>query len=380
MPNPNFQDLVSLSGSTLQQKGPMLQIGTSSASTVTLGLSNSGGLLNLVAAPTGNGTVNFPTSGGTLLTNVNISGGTTSSNVSAVTFSNANNVTFGFDGSNVTASATVASSQGSINVSAGTTSSNVSAITFSNGSNVSFGFDGSNITASVATSLTNINVSAGTTSNNLSAVTFSNANGVTFGLNASTVTASVANGLASLSSWWPGPPVTSFSMGTNSLVLQPAIVEQNITATQILFLGSLTTGGGGGTISLSFGFYTNNASTLSLVSSVSTSYNITGAGQTGIQYISASVASWAFTPGVYVFGFIQTANSAVVLGTWFGTASGMSITTGIVGSLTKYILPGYSTSTTGAFPSSIAQSNTGYVRDARATSPLLQPTFTMMGT
>jgi hypothetical protein len=38
-----------------------------------------------------------------------------------------------------------------INVSAGTTSSNVSAITFSNGSGVSFGFDGSNITATVAT-------------------------------------------------------------------------------------------------------------------------------------------------------------------------------------------------------------------------------------
>ncbi len=40
---------------------------------------------------------------------------------------------------------------GSINVSAGSTSGNVSAVTFSNGSGVSFGFDGSNITATVAT-------------------------------------------------------------------------------------------------------------------------------------------------------------------------------------------------------------------------------------
>ena len=38
-----------------------------------------------------------------------------------------------------------------INVSAGSTSGNVSALTFSNGSGVSFGFDGSNITATVAT-------------------------------------------------------------------------------------------------------------------------------------------------------------------------------------------------------------------------------------
>ena len=38
-----------------------------------------------------------------------------------------------------------------INISAGTTSSNVAAVTFSNGSGVSFGFDGSNITATVAT-------------------------------------------------------------------------------------------------------------------------------------------------------------------------------------------------------------------------------------
>jgi len=75
-------------------------------------------------------------------------------------------------------------------VSAGTTSNNLSAITFSNGSNVSFGLNGSVITASVNTSLTAINVSAGTTSNNLSAITFSNLNGLTFGLNGSVITGS----------------------------------------------------------------------------------------------------------------------------------------------------------------------------------------------
>jgi len=124
----------------------------------------------------------------TSLTNIRVSAGTTSNNLSAITFSNGSNVSFGLNGSVITAS--VNTSLTAINVSAGTTSNNLSAITFSNGSNVSFGLNGSVITASVNTSLTAINVSAGTTSNNLSAITFSNLNGLTFGLNASTITGS----------------------------------------------------------------------------------------------------------------------------------------------------------------------------------------------
>jgi hypothetical protein len=227
----NFQDLIQLSQDTLYHQGPMFEAGNSAASTVTLGFSNSAGELHLAASHTANRTVWLPLSNGTLLSNVNISAGTTSSNVSAVTFSNANNVSFGFDGSNVTASVNAdalaigaiaagtqtatsgivvfsnsngvtfgmsgssqitASMAGitNINISAGTTSSNVSAVTFSNSNNISFGFNGSNVTASVASSLTNIRVSAGTTSNLLSAITFSNSNNVTFGLNGSTMTAS----------------------------------------------------------------------------------------------------------------------------------------------------------------------------------------------
>jgi hypothetical protein len=209
----------------------MFEVGNSAASTVTFGLSNSAGALAIVGSQTGNQTLGLPLGNGTLLSNVNISAGTTSGNVSAVTFSNSPTVSFGFDGTNITASASITGGEvaaiaagtqtgssgtflfsnsnnvtfgmsGSsritasmaVNLSAGTTSRNVSAVTFSNANNVSFGFDGTNITASatVASSLTNINVSAGTTSNNLSAVTFSNSNNVSFGLNASTITASAA--------------------------------------------------------------------------------------------------------------------------------------------------------------------------------------------
>lgn len=80
-----------------------------------------------------------------------------------------------------------------INVSAGTTSNNLSNLVFSDSPTVSFGLAGSTITASAAGGgggLTNIRVSAGTTSNLLSAITFADSNGLAFGINASTITGS----------------------------------------------------------------------------------------------------------------------------------------------------------------------------------------------
>lgn len=124
-----------------------------------------------------------------------ISGSNGSLTFQTVTLGNLNGVSFYTSNGSVVASYTVPSTAGlisAVNVSAGTTSNNLSALTFSNGSNVSFGLNGSVITGSVATSLTNIKVSAGTTSNNLSALTFSDSNGVSFGLNGSVITATVA--------------------------------------------------------------------------------------------------------------------------------------------------------------------------------------------
>ena len=125
---------------------------------------------------------------------LNVSAGTTSNYVSAVTFSNANGVSFGLNGSTITAS--VSPGGGgltNINVSAGTTSNNLSNVVFSNSNNVSFGLNGSTVTATatVASTQGSINLSAGTTSNLASAFTFNNSNGVSFGLNASTITATV---------------------------------------------------------------------------------------------------------------------------------------------------------------------------------------------
>lgn len=140
-----------------------------------------------------------PAGGG--LTNINVSAGTTSQNLSNLVYSDGNGVSFGLNGSTVTASVRTdylttamqsdAATISNIKISAGTSSANLSALTFSNSNGVSFGLNGSTLTGSVATSLTGINLSAGTTSNNLSAFVFSNSNNVSFGLNGSTVTATV---------------------------------------------------------------------------------------------------------------------------------------------------------------------------------------------
>ena len=278
----NFQDLVQLTADTLYHLGPMFEVGNSAASTVTVGFSNSGGELHLAAAHTANETVWLPTNSGgnqTLLTAINVSGGTTSNNLSAITFSNSNNVTFGLNGSTMTATVTVASSQGSINVSGGTTSNNLSALTFANGSGVSFGLSTGagigTITASIATSLTNINVSAGTTSNNLSAVVFSNSNNATFGLNGSTVTVSA--------------PV-NFSAGTTSNNLTQISFSNGSGVSFGLNAGTLTASVNALTaINLSAGTTSNNLTAVTFANSNGISFGLNGSVVTA----QNGVSSWS---------------------------------------------------------------------------------------
>jgi hypothetical protein len=164
--------------------------------------SNSNGLSFGVNGSTVTGSYTVPSTAG-LLSNINVSAGTTSNLMSAVTFSNSNNVSFGLNGSTVTATATVASTQGSINVSAGTTSNLASAFTLSNSNQISFGLNASTITATFAAIKS---ISAGTTRATNGEVILSNSNGVTFGMDAGTITASVAAG--------PSAGIGAISAGT----------------------------------------------------------------------------------------------------------------------------------------------------------------------
>jgi hypothetical protein len=282
-----FQDLVQLSLDTLYMLGPMLQVGDSLASTVTWGMSNSGGALAVAASQTSNETIWFPNTNGTLLVDINISAGTTSGNVSAVTFANGNNVSFGYDGTNITASINV--SAANINISAGTTSNESSAFTFANGSNVSFGINAGTITASVASSLTGINVSAGTTSNNLSAITFSNSNNATFGLNGSTLTVSA--------------PV-NFSAGTTSNNLTQLSFANGSGVTFGLNGGTLTASvaaAGITAINVSAGTTSNNMTAVTFANSNGLSFGLNGSVVTaklgGISSWSNGVPATALTGG-----------------------------------------------------------------------------------
>lgn len=75
---------------------------------------------------------------------------------STLGFSNANNVTFGTSAGSIITASVAATAAASINVSAGTTSSNLDKVVFADSNSISFGLNGSTITAS-------INAPAGTT-------------------------------------------------------------------------------------------------------------------------------------------------------------------------------------------------------------------------
>jgi hypothetical protein len=120
-----------------------------------------------------------------------------------------------------------------VQITAGTTNTNISNFSFSDGSNVSFGINGSTITASVASSLTNIKVSAGANSANLSAVTFSNSNGVSFGLNGSTITASISNATMSYLEFRPIGATSSNDIPNGNIFFRYLQVEEYISLSEV---------------------------------------------------------------------------------------------------------------------------------------------------
>jgi hypothetical protein len=285
--------------------------------------------------------------------------------------------------------ASVATSLTAINVSAGTTSNNLSAITFSNSNNVSFGLNGSTITASVtvASSQGSINVSAGTTSNNLSAITFSNSNNISFGLNGSIVTVSAGNVAGTVSCFSQDADfVTNFVAAQASLSFQKLSLAMNLSATQLALIADFNgTSNSSGAITISHAVYTMTGGTANLASSASRAFSWTSGsatsastqfgGMSGTRYRTIGV-SYAMTPGDYLFAWwVSTANS--VSCTVFGRAA-MNLVGTYDGVETNYFLNGISSSSVGVFPASFAATDTGYVRTGF--SALRQPGVILIGT
>ena len=258
----------------------------------------------------------------TSLTNINVSAGTTSQNLSAIVFSNSNNATFGLNGSTVTVSAPV-------NFSAGTTSNNLTQLSFANGGGVTWGLNGGTVTASaVVGSVASVNFSAGTASQNLSAVTLSNSYNVSFGLNGSTITASAnrtgdwydniarAQPLGSASGEMGS--MSNFTGSVSSLFVAPLhgygeLFPYDMTA-NTCFFPDVSISGSTATMSLAFtsvwflGIYTLNASSLSLLNSASISFGFAGAATNnstgfagGYRYATIHSSLWSSSP-VFKYG------------------------------------------------------------------------------
>lgn len=140
--------------------------------------SNSAGFtLSLSAAAGGGGADGY---------NILAAGTQTAATTGTVAFVNSNGISFGMSNSSqITASYTVPSTAGllsAINVSAGTTSGNLSALTFNNANGVTFGLNAGTLTASHngLTSQSNQAVSGSNGSFTWQTVTFGNLNGLSF--------------------------------------------------------------------------------------------------------------------------------------------------------------------------------------------------------
>lgn len=168
---------------------------------------------------------------------------------------------------------------GSVNFSAGTASGNIGSVVFSNSNGVSFGLNGSTLTASVAAGAAAINFSAGTTSSNIGSVVFSNSNGLSFGLNASTITGNFSTLVFSNSN------NVSFGTNASTLTASYALAVSAAGGTSNALSGltfsnvngvsfGLSTGAGVGTLSASVAAQTNQSGGIYVLN------NTTGASST----------------------------------------------------------------------------------------------------
>lgn len=264
------------------------------------------------------------------ISNIKVSAGTLSNNLSDLTFDNSNGISFGLNGSNITGSFGLGLSAGN------GIQTTVSSLTFANANGVSFGLNGNTLTATVVNThtlglyavgnttqstsgsmniqtvsfrgegvasvgisngsvivsvpsggggLTNINVSAGTQTNDLSNLIFSNANGVSFGLDNSTITAS-CDGNITYNGFNPNPNIIHayIAQGAGTMHVQKMPSAPNFTFDRVVMglqYSNASNSSNSCTVSLSFGIYSLNASTLSLIGSNSTSFNITNSGTAG---------------------------------------------------------------------------------------------------
>jgi hypothetical protein len=213
-----------------------------------------------------------------------------SSAFQTLNFANSNGLTFSNSNGSVVASYTVPTQTNQTiggyavgNTTGASSSSTVDARSFSiqGAGAASVGFtNGSWVVSAPNAAAGNVTFSAGTTSNGLANVVFSNSNNVSFGLNGSTITASAGGGGAGATQstfWYPQDRlITAISAPVNgSMSVQLLLADANYSATRMGILASMSPISSADNRTFSFvyshwcGIYTNNAGTLSSVSSAS---------------------------------------------------------------------------------------------------------------
>ena len=166
----------------------------------------------------------------------------------------------------------------------------------------STGFTGANISASMTHNTAGLalsmsvaapggggalNVSAGTTSGNLQTIQFNDSNGVSWGLNGSTVTASVNAGGGGVTYSYFNPQDAHLQVtgqqGQGTLHIQPAKFPNVQFDRWVIPIVNTNSSNSSGSHTLSFwvGIYSNNAGTLSLQASTSSTTAVTHSGTAG---------------------------------------------------------------------------------------------------
>lgn len=273
-------------------------------------------------------------------------------------------------------------------ISAGTTAATGPQVVFSNSNGISFGANGNTVTASAA-AVNAISASASSISNGT--VVFSNSNGFQFGLNGSTVTAQNAP----ISYWDNNFDMNANAVATNSGGINLSVQRQNIpaplSATRMDFAGHLTVAGStAGSYTFSFAVYTLSVSTASRASSTSIGSTFNSGttqsasmygGHSGTRWRSVPLATWALTPGDYLFAFmLSQAGVAGTTGSWTIMGNSSVSFNGLPGdgggNMSAYFDDGIYSAATGAFPNSIHLSDINQT----GASVLRQMYFQLAGT
>lgn len=441
MANSNFQDVVQLSSDTLYVLGQAMVLGSNAGSKSIIFAQDPAlaSALNLVASnPTAARTQILADANGTIGLITGISAGAAAFSNGQIVFSNSNGLSFGINGSTLTASADYVRS-----ISAGTTNATGNQIVFSNSNGVSFGANGATVTASVANAATVVSgigvstggntagntgttlgtivfagvggislsqstaagslatisfsmtqstgpsaIAAGTQTGTSGTIIFSNSNSISFGMAGSaTVTASFGGfNISAFSQWAEWDTNWTISHASFSMQLLSMPMSMSATRAQIVMAMSGATNSSGA-ITVQIGIYTMNGSTASLASSGSAQYSwssgtnstVTTAssqygGISGTRYFTIP-ANFAMSPGQYIVGM------------WFSTSNAGTFrifgrnAVNIVGSYqgdTDFWIDGTSISSVASLVASFNKTDTNYARTGIGAQR--QPGFILIGT